>query len=137
MRKRKTNPSLKVAGGSRDPKLSLEENAILEEHAVVATLTQPIGSVANTRVPAIGRLANAVDVATEGTIVLPRTEGAAKETVQPVVTGTGILGEPNRPLPEQSLANQLQEEEADVAGYNVADPHWFWEMLAEAGYDVW
>lgn len=86
MRKRKVNPSLEVAG------LNLEENAALEEHTVVATLTQPTGSISDAGVPAIRRPTNAVDVATEETIVPPWVEGVVKETVQPVVAGTGTVG---------------------------------------------
>ena len=137
MRKRKAHPSSEVAGNSQDPNLNLEEVATLTEPTGVTTLTQPTGSVVTSRVPAIGQTTNAVDVAAEGTTVPPRTEGVTREPVQPVAIVTGVASETSRPQPERSLADQLQEEEADVAGYNLADPQWFWEMLAEAGYDVW
>ena len=29
------------------------------------------------------------------------------------------------------------EDEADVAGDQTTEPHWFWELLEQAGYDVW
>ena len=54
-----------------------------------------------------------------------------------MATVTGVAGGTSQTQPERSLADQLQEEEVDVACYNLADPQWFWEMLAEAGYDVW
>ena len=50
------------------------------------------------------------------------------------VDTTSELGLPRQ---ERVLVSRLREEEADVARHNPIEPHWFWELLAEAGYDVW
>lgn len=81
MRKRKAHPSSEVAGNSQDLNLNLEEVTTLAEPTGVTTLTQPTGSVVTPRAPAIGRTADVVDVAVEGTTVPPRTEGISREPV--------------------------------------------------------
>ena len=67
----------------------------------------------------------------------PRIERVEIE-LQPETTveAKATLGS-NPPPHESILVGQLEEEEADVAGVHVYIRHWFWEMLEEAGYDVW
>ena len=59
-------------------------------------------------------------------------EPKSTATVEVEATGGHVL-----PLHKRVLVDRLKEEEADVAREHVSEPHWFWEMLEEAGYDVW
>ena len=77
------------------------------------------------------------DVARERAASPRRIEGVVPNQSQTAVNEEGTTGELELPSHEQILANRLREEEADVAGQDPAEPHWFWELLAEAGYDVW
>ena len=83
---------------------------------------------------AVGDLANVVT----GRAVGPRgTEGVLTNLIAPTVAEVDTPRELGRPGPEPAPANRLREGEVDVAGLNLEDPYWFWELLAEVGWDVW
>ena len=57
---------------------------------------------------------------------------------EPVVATEGVAtGELGLPQPARVPVNRLRGEEVDLAGPNTANPNWFWELLEEAGWDVW
>ena len=80
---------------------------------------------------------DSVDVARVG-VVSPRRITRVVTNHGPVVAtevvATGELGLPHQ---ERVPFNRLREEEVDLAGHNTVEPHWFWELLEEVGYDVW
>ena len=67
----------------------------------------------------------------------PKIGRGGTEPPSEATVGVEVTAEPNLLLQERVLVDQLEEEEVDVAGEHVSDHHWFWEMLEEAGYDVW
>ena len=80
---------------------------------------------------------NPTDVARERA-VSPRRTPEVVTNLEPVpVAEVSATGELERAQAKGLLANRLREENVDVAGSDPVEPHWFWELLAEAGYDVW
>ena len=55
----------------------------------------------------------------------------------PVVTELDTTTELERAGQGPALANWLRGVEVDVASQQPANPSWFWELLEEAGGDVW
>ena len=55
----------------------------------------------------------------------------------PVVTELDTTIELERADQGPTLANRLRSIDVDVAGQQPADSSWFWELLEEAGWDVW
>ena len=142
MRKRKLNPSLGEVGLLEDHGLQPEVGSVLNPREVVTPGSQPTVSLIAQGVPASRHPGKGSDVATEEEPSPPRTGGSRPKTIPartaeatPVETET--TGSHIVPLTEQVLVDRLGEEEADVAGNLAANPYWFWELLAEAGYDVW
>ena len=80
---------------------------------------------------------DSADVATGEAIVLRGPKGVWTNPGLPAVTEVAVTHELDRTGHEPPPANRLGEEEVDVAGQNPTDPNWFWELLAEAGWDVW
>ena len=142
MRKRKLNPSLGEVGIAEDRNLQPEVGSISNLREVVAPVAQPTVSLLAQGVPTSRQPGKGSDVATGEEPSPPRIEGSRPETIpagtaeaRPVeteTTGSHIL-----PPTEHVLVDRLGEEEADVAGNIAANPYWFWELLAEVGYDVW
>ena len=99
--------------------------------------SQPTGSQLGPGVPANGQQPHGADVAPTEALTPPRIEGGGTElrTVDPVEVRIPI----GPRLPPQGLVSedQLEGVEVDVAGGQVSETHWFWELLEEAGYDVW
>ena len=104
---------------------------------VAAVGSQPTGSQPGPGVPANGQQPHGADVAPKEILMPPRIEGGGTElrTVDPVEVGIPIG--PRLPSQERVLVDQLEGAEVDVAGGQVSETHWFWELLEEAGYDVW
>ena len=78
-----------------------------------------------------------VEVAAVGTPCPPRIreivtnqEALGVAEVDPA-TRTGL------PREERVSTDWTEGVEADVAGRAPVEPHWFWELLEAAGYDVW
>lgn len=76
-------------------------------------------------------------MATGEAVGLRGPEGVWTNLGPPAATEVVITSELERAGQEPAPANRLGEEEVDVAGQNPTDPNWFWELLAEAGWDVW
>ena len=120
-----------------------ESKATASAEGATIIQVQP-GAVPATRVDTVtegeghqldgGDSANVVSVGA----VSPRRITGVVTNLEPVVAievdTTGELGLPHQ---ERVPINRLREEEVDVAGHNTVESHWFWELLEEAGYDVW
>ena len=142
MRKRKFNPSQGEVGLPEDHGLQPEVGSVSNPREVVTPRSQPTVSVIAQGVPASRHPGKGSDVATEEEPSPPGTGGSRPKTipagtaeatpVEAETTGSHIV-----PSTEQVLVDRLGEEEADVAGSLTANPYWCWELLAEAGYDVW
>ena len=66
-----------------------------------------------------------------------RTVGVAANQ-EPVRTASvDVTGERGPTSLELGLGDRLGEGEVDLAGTDSVESHWFWELLREAGYDVW
>ena len=137
MRKRKANPSLEAVVGSEEISAVLGGDLASEFRELAYGASWPTGLQASVQVPASKVHTIEANVAAGEAVRPPRSEGV-KATLE-VVESTELAptGE-TVPTPHEGvLTDRLVEEEADVAGDNVADPHWFWEVLEQAGYDVW
>ena len=129
-----------ITGGCADSgeiSLVLEGNATSKVREVAAIVPQPTGLHESTRVPTIRRHANEVGVAAGEALGPPRNERVGVTLKLVGAAEVAATGEPSLPSHEGVLADRLIEEEADVAGETVSNPHWFWEILEQAGYDVW
>ena len=137
MRKRKANPSLEPVAGPEETSEILGGGFIPEPREPTGWVSRP------TELPARGQpLGNqvqtiTVDVATGGTERPPNNEGVDTPLGlegSSELAPTGEIG----PTPQEGvLSDKLVEDEADVAGEQAVEPHWFWELLEQAGYDVW
>ena len=104
----------------------------------VATIVpQPTGLQPSPGVQTNGQRPNDVGVASVDTLNPPRIERGGTEPQSEATVGVEATVGPSLPLQERVLVDQLEEEEAEVAGEHVSGHHWFWEMLEEVGYDVW
>ena len=79
---------------------------------------------------------NLADVAIGRAVSSSVTEVVLTNTMPPAVTEADTTRGLEQPNQEPVPVNRLREGEVDVAGQNPADPYWFWELLAEAGWDV-
>ena len=104
---------------------------------VAAIAPQPTGSQQNSEVWDQGQRSHGADVATTHSPRPTRIEGGRAERPSEVAEGLSVRTEARLLEPGWVLESQLEEEEADVAGEHMPTRHWFWEMLEEAGYDVW
>lgn len=77
------------------------------------------------------------EVAVGGTLGPTKIQGVVPNREPAVVAEVDPLIEPELPHQERVSTNWLGEGEADVAGGSTSEPHWFWELLEAAGYDVW
>ena len=66
-----------------------------------------------------------------------RTVGVAANQEPGRTANVDTTGERGPPSLELGPVDRLGEGEVDLAGTNSVEPHWFWELLREAGYDVW
>ena len=137
MRKRKVNPSLELATSSRDINLIPGGDTVAAMWEVAAVGSQPTGSQPGPGVPTTGQQPCGADVAPKEVLKPHRIEegGTELRTVDPIEVGITIG--PIPPSQERVLVDQLEEAEVHVAEEQVSEPHWFWELLEEAGYDVW
>ena len=112
------------------------------EGAIVAPV--PPGTVPVTRTETVGQgedrwlggrgLANAAEVEAAS----PRRVIGILPSQEPVSATEGVAtGELEPAQPARVPVNRLRGEEVDLAGPNPANPNWFWELLEEAGWDVW
>lgn len=125
MRKRKANPSLEVVVGLKAISLSLEKHTTSEVQEVTVGGSQPTGPQDATRIPVTGELTPEVDVEVGGSLSPPRIEGVVTNLGPATVAEVDTTVEPELPYQERVLANRFREEEADVAGENTAELHWF------------
>ena len=77
------------------------------------------------------------DVAVGKAVGLRGPEGVWANPGPPAATEVDSTDELGRVGHEPAPANRLSEGEVDISGQYPADPNWFWELLAEAGWDVW
>ena len=142
MRKRKLNPSLGEVSISEECNHQPTAGSASNLREVVAPVAQPTVSSLAQGVPASRQPGKGSDVATRAEPSPPRTEGARLEAIpagaaEASLVETETPGSHFVPPTEPVLVDRLSEEEADVAGNATANPYWFWELLAEVGYDVW
>lgn len=136
--KRKVNPSLEVAADARDIDLVTRISTDPAQKEVAVITPQPTGSQPSSGVQANnGQRPNDAGVAFVYPLNPPRIERGGTELPSEAAVGLEVTAGPSLPSQERVLVDQLEEEEADVAGEHVSGHHWFWEMLEEADYDVW
>ena len=137
MRKRKASPSLEWATSSTDLKLVTEGTQTAAMLGAPSVCSQPTVSQPGPEVPANGHQPRGVDVAPTDALTPTRIERGVTElrTVEPIEVRVPIG--PRLPPQEPVSEDQLEGAEVDVAGGQVPETHWFWELLEEAGYDVW
>ena len=80
---------------------------------------------------------DSTDVDVGNVVSLRGSAGVSTNPGPPAATEVVTTTELERVGQEPTPANRLREREVDVAGQNPADPNWFWELLEEAGWDVW
>ena len=134
---------------SEDTWAELPEGQRCESQATVSAERATVVKVQTGAVPAIRvdtftkgeghQLAGvaSANVARGGVVSPRRLTGVVTNLEPTAVTEVDTTSELGLPRQERVLVSRLREEEADVAGQNPVEPHWFWELLAEAGYDVW
>ena len=137
MRKRKTNPSLEAAAGLREISVVLGGDVASESQEIAEVASQLTGLQDCVQVPTSKAHTIEVDVAAGVAVRPPRNEGVGATLDLVEATELAPTGETVLTPQERVLADRLVEEEAYMAGDNLADPHWFWEVLEQAGYDVW
>ena len=137
MRKRKVNPSLESEEEASNGGLVTEVSTETAPREVAVIASQPTGSQPTSEVWDQGQRSHDADVPSTHSPRPPRIEEGRAELLPEVAEGLEVRTEAGLPEQDRVLADQLREEEADVAGEHVPSRHWFWEMLEEAGYDVW
>ena len=78
-----------------------------------------------------------VEVAVVGTPGPPRIRENVTNQETVVVAEVDPANSTGLPQEERVPTDWTEEAEVDVAGRATAEPHWFWELLEAAGYDVW
>ena len=137
MRKRKANPSLELAAGLEETSKILGGEFAPEPRELAYWVSRPTGLQSRVQSPYSHVHTIDANVATGGTVRPPSSEGVdatleLEELAKLAPTSETV------PTPQEGvLPDMLQEEEADVAGEQATDPHWFWELLEQVGYDVW
>ena len=118
----------------------LAELAEAQEYEVQATVSAEGTTVGQTQLRAVPAVVantiteseghqlvglDAADVARDGAASPRRIAGVVPSQSQTAVNEEGSTGELELPNHEHVLASRLSEEEADVAGQDPAEPHWF------------
>lgn len=137
MRKRKANPSLAADEDARHCGLVTEANTTSAPREVTAIAPHPTGSQPTFDVRVQEQRPPAADVASGYSLSPPRIERGRTEPFPETAEGLEVTSETSLPLQEHVLVDQSEEEATHVAGEYVPSRHWFWELLEEAGYDVW
>ena len=137
MRKRKASPSSEWATSPTDLESITERTETAAVLGDPSGCSQPTVPQSGPEVPANGHPPHGANVAPTSAVTPTRIEGGVTEsrTGDPVEVRVPIG--PRLPLQELVSEDQLEGADVDVAGGHAPERHWFWELLEEAGYDVW
>ena len=132
MRKRKASPSSEWDTSPTDLESSTERAETAAVLGEPSGCSQPIVPQSGPGVLAKGQPPHGADMAPTSAVTPPRIEGDVTESRPGGPVEERVHVGPGLPLQELISEDQLGSVDVDVA-----ERHWFWELLEEAGYDVW